>query len=415
MKHKLLVLTIIILGVFIRFYRLPDLLSFSYEQALALGSSGRMVQTGRISLLGVEYFIRQTSASHSFFNSAYYLYPLAFIQRLFGFDPLTSTIFFTVANIAGGIGLYFVVRKYFNSRTAVIALALFMISPLMVGISKTIWHVYLLVPITVASIWFFIESLKSFRPIWILLMGFSLGLGFGIHLSYSLAILIMLPIFSYTLFRNKKIYLLFFVLIGLILGNLPAILFDFRHDFYNISTMTTFLMETLRSQKTSLALESYYFLYFFVPGSILLAWLLSKISSNKTLLALFLIYLILSLPRWNLNAEFPSGMPRGTNLLTLKEIASIISSDTTDKYEVASIVDGESRAQSLRYLLEFGQGSIPMSSSEYPYANILYVVAYTDQNPLEKSLWEIDSIKPAKVVKEWKINELIKLTKLQKI
>ena len=114
MRNNILLISIIILGIFIRFYRLPELLSFSYEQALALESSGQMVRTGKISLIGVEYFIRRTSAGHSFFNSAFYLYPLSVIQWIFGFDPLVTTIFFTTLNLLAVVGLYFLVKKYFS-------------------------------------------------------------------------------------------------------------------------------------------------------------------------------------------------------------------------------------------------------------------------------------------------------------
>jgi hypothetical protein len=125
MKYKILVIVVIIFGIFLRLYRLPDLTSFSYEQALALEASGKMIQTGKISLIGVEYFIRQTSLNHSFFNSAAYLYPLSLTQLIFGFDPIYPTILFSILNIATGVGLFFLVDKYFKKPLGIIALSLF--------------------------------------------------------------------------------------------------------------------------------------------------------------------------------------------------------------------------------------------------------------------------------------------------
>src|SRR3989339_2088354 len=95
MKRDKLAVIVVLLGTLVRFFRLPELASFSYEQALALEASGQMVQTGKLSLIGVEYFIRQTSTGHSFFNSAFYLYPLAIMQKLFFFFNFAATPEFT--------------------------------------------------------------------------------------------------------------------------------------------------------------------------------------------------------------------------------------------------------------------------------------------------------------------------------
>jgi len=108
-------------------------------------------------------------------------------------------------------------------------------------------------------------------------------------------------------------------------------------------------------------------------------------------------------------------MPTGTNLQTLRQLSTIIAQNAPPEYEIASILDGETRAENLRYFLNYVDHKPPMPSDKYPEAKTLFVVSYLDQDPLTKSVWELDSIKPAEVSQEWKINELIKLTKLEKL
>lgn len=414
MKYKILVIAVIILGIFIRFYRLPELTSFSYEQALALESSGKIVQTGKISLIGTEYFIRQTSVNHSFFNSGFYLYPLSITQYIFGFDPLAPAILFVLLNICAGIGLLFIVDKYFKKPLGLITLVLFMFSPSIVNISRTIWHVYLLVPIIVLSIWFYLKTIETSKIIWLFLLGFSLGLGFGMHISYAIGIIFFLLACIFYLNKKRKLINLPFLFIGIIFGYFPLIIFDLRHNLYNTSTMVTFLLETFSSKKTGFSFETYHFIYILVPVCILLSKFLRKLFNPKIIALLLFLYISISLSSWHLNDKYPSGMAKGTNLQVMKNISSTIAQDAPAKYEVASIIDGETRAENLRYLLEYLNKKTPMTSDKYPEADVLYVVSYIEQDPLTKSVWEINSIKPAKISKTWKINDLIKVTKLER-
>lgn len=413
-NYKTFVIAVIILGIFLRFYRLPDLTSFSYEQALALESSGKMVQTGKISLIGSEYFIRQTSSSHSFFSSGAYLYPLSLVQLIFGYDPIYPAILFTTLNLCAGIGLFFLVDKYFKKPQGLVVLTLFMFSPMMIQASRTVWHVYLLVPIIVFSIWMYQRFLNSINPLELFLLGISLGLGFGIHISYILAIAFFFIACLYRLLKKQKLIYLTPLVVGILIGYFPLVLFDLRHNFYNTSTMLTFLWEMLTTKKSGFSFETYHFIFLMIPIYILLSQALQKFVPTKIIVPLLLLYITLSFPSWHIFDSYAPGMPNGTNLHTMKYISSLIAKDAPMEFSVASIVDGETRAENLRYLLEFVDKKTPLASDKYPEAETLYVVSYLDQDPLSKSVWELDSIKPAKAVNTWQINDLIKITKLER-
>lgn len=415
MKIGKLAVTVIILGTLIRLFRFPELLSFSYEQALALEASAKMLETGKLSLIGVEYFIRQTASGHSFFNSAFYLYPLSLVQIAFGYDPLSPTLLFLLLNLASGVGLFLLAQRYLGKGVGLISLILFMFSPIMVSISRYVWHLNLLVPVIVLSIWLTYKSFESSRGIWFVILGVSLGLGFGFHISFSLWVLITFVICFVMLWRRKKISSLLLILFGFLLGNLPTIIFDLRHDFYNLRTMLTFLRESLRGGQSGFSFQTYHFVYFIVPLILILSQLIHRRLSSKFITLILMGYLLITASFWNLFAEYPKGMPSGTNLNYLKQISSLIVSDSRSDFEVASIVDGETRAENLRYILKYLQHKPALGYDKYPEADILYVISYRNQNPLEKDVWEINSLKPATVSSEWQINPLIKLTKIQRI
>jgi hypothetical protein len=234
------------------------------------------------------------------------------------------------------------------------------------------------------------------------------------HISYAISLAIFTLLCVYNLYKKQKIYNLIFLLIGILIGYSPIILFDIRHNFYNTGTMLTFFVESFSSKNTGFSFTSYYFIYLLIPLYIFISILLRKLFSTKQIIIFLLLYIAISYSSWHLSDVYPPGMPKGTNLNTVKYISSVITNDVSGEFEVAAIVDGETRAQNLRYILEFVNNKTPMPSNKYPEATVLYVVSYLDQDPLTKSVWELDSIKPASVTNIWRINSLIKLTKLEK-
>ena len=285
----------------------------------------------------------------------------------------------------------------------------------MIDFSRSVWHVHLLVPVMAMVIWLLFKSLHPPKPLWLVWLGFTLGLGFGFNVSFVLALAIALIICGYLLFQKHKPGYLYYVFAGVVLGNLPTLIFDLRHHFYNTITFLTFLLEMFSGPKTGFSFEPYHFIYLLVPIFILTSIILSRYLPKSLTVFFLAIYVLISVPGWRLGSKYPKGMPAGTNLQTIRQISSLITQDAHSDYEVASILDGETRAENLRYFLSYVDGKPSMPSDKYPDAKLLYVVSYLDQDPLTKHVWELDSIKPANISQVWKINKLIKLSKLEKL
>lgn len=412
----LLAFLIIILGAFVRYYRFVDLMNFSYGQGNALNLSGEMIAKQRPALISQLYKIRETPSGHSFFHSGAYLYPLAPLQLLFDYDPVPITAVFALINIASAVGLFFVIKKFFNHNVALFALTLFLFSPAMVAYSRFIWHVNLLIPIITLSIYYFLTSRQKSRNYHYLVLGICSGLGFGIHIGFAIpGIFLFFWTVSKSLkYKNLSLVPLFFL--GLLIGNLPIVIFDLRNHFYNTLTMLEFLTSLGQgTQKGGFTFENYHFISLLVPAFLVGGIVLDKLKKINIFIPVFILiaYLGYSAPLWNLNSPYPIEMASGWNYSGLKKAAAIIATDNPPaKYEIASIIDGETRSTNMRYLLTYLYRQPPMGVADYPQAEVLYVIARQDQDPVNYKVWEINTIKPVEVSATWPLQNDIYLYKL---
>ena len=136
----------------------------------------------------------------------------------------------------------------------------------------------------------------------------------------------------------------------------------------------------------------------------------------KVILALIFIQLITANLQ-NLDLNSPQGytMPQGWNLPGAKKASKIIASDIEgQKFNVASTLDGDTRARPLRYLVEV-YGKIPQDVEHYPGSQVIYLVARDEEEAVKKyTVWEISSFQPFKVSGKWDIQNGIALYKLEK-
>ena len=110
-------------------------------------------------------------------------------------------------------------------------------------------------------------------------------------------------------------------------------------------------------------------------------------------------------------------MPAGWNLTGVKKATALIAHDTlasNKKFNVAAILDGDTRAYPYRYLLETN-GIKPESPEAYPEAEVLYVIGRGEETDiLFYPVWEIYAFQPLKIDQVWSIQNGIKLFKLIK-
>src|SRR5258706_9224659 len=96
-KNNILIIVILILASFVRFYNFPNRVTFWTEQARSLIVSANYIRE-KPSLLGQEYF-RQDSNSHIIYSGALFNYSLLPLLVISNYDPVIITSYFTLLNL----------------------------------------------------------------------------------------------------------------------------------------------------------------------------------------------------------------------------------------------------------------------------------------------------------------------------
>jgi hypothetical protein len=129
---------------------------------------------------------------------------------------------------------------------------------------------------------------------------------------------------------------------------------------------------------------------------------------NLILIAFFFLYSLLGPQREALIN------PANWYIARQKEIAQIIVDDNEETFEVATIINSDTRAGELRWWLK-QMGHEPMGVEDYHKAVVLYLVAPESRPPEEETVWEIQSLRPFKIAKQVDIGDGYIFYKLRRL
>ena len=148
-----------------------------------------------------------------------------------------------------------------------------------------------------------------------------------------------------------------------------------------------------------------------------LGYLLAKLISFKNGLVFFLCFIFLAifqLTSFRFKTDNGWGMPSGWNMKATKQSAKIIAEDVSGRFNIANLLDGDTRAYAYRYLISLS-GEKPLGVEEYPQSEALYVIARGNEDEiLSYPVWEIYSLGSARIEKVWPIKDDVKIFKLVK-
>jgi len=151
---------------------------------------------------------------------------------------------------------------------------------------------------------------------------------------------------------------------------------------------------------------------------------LGRLIKNKKKLFLILLIILLPLSIFALKKDIkiisriiPIDFYH-VNLKGAQQIAQIVADDVKEnkfegKFNVANIVDGNTRATYYRYFLNV-LGVKPLAVEAYPQTKVLYVISLkSKEQTLIYPVWEINSFAPKKIAKEWGTDFDVKIYRLE--
>ncbi len=225
------VLAAVCAGIFLRFYRLYDFVTFLGDQGRDAIILKRLITFEHFPAIGAP-----TSVGAIFLGPFYYYFIAPWIA-LFGFDP--SGPAFGVAFFSSLLLIvqYLAVKDILDKKTALISTALTAISWSVIEPSRFSWNPNLLPQFTFLSVYSLVKCVRTSALKWFALFGLFAAIIVQLHYLSLVALPIFIVILVSYLWKSehkkaavKNIGIagaVFFIL------SIPLIIFDFRHEFLN--------------------------------------------------------------------------------------------------------------------------------------------------------------------------------------
>lgn len=234
MNTKIILIIILILGFFLRTYKLEIFYPWGHDQDLFAWIAKDIVVDHHFRLIGQE-----TSITGVFIGPLFY-YLIALLFAVFNMNPLSANIPTIIISLLTIFSIYWVFSKFFNKTTGLFGAFLYAISPGIVFLDRWVvptqptilwgvWYLYILLSILEGN-------LQILLPLSILI-----GLIWHIHIAF-IPLLILLPCAFFLSdkkqrrfkFKFKTLALSLLILIILIS---PFFIFEVRHNFVQTKSL----------------------------------------------------------------------------------------------------------------------------------------------------------------------------------
>ncbi|MBI2029813.1 glycosyltransferase family 39 protein [Candidatus Gottesmanbacteria bacterium] len=470
----IILITLTLVGAFLRFYRLETLSTYLTDQALELLDTLAIIR-GDIKLIGIKTSISEVR------NGAVMNYLLIPFVYMFNYSPVAGGVLQSLLSLATVPLVFLIGKRAKNELSGVISAAVIALSPLLVEYSRQTQLAYYPLFFSSVVIFLLIKLTQKFENKFVILLGTLLGFVIQVHyLSFTLLILSLISIFVFMNRKNSFLLLAF----GFLVGFAPLILFELSHDFFNTKMffnylsssspeagrLTTFnyfpqlfsrliganniiigwfvligmvflLFARIRTNLSkaekvfvvhiliSIAVMAVFegslwyhyllptFVSIIVLGSTSIAWLVSRYKNLAVpLLIMGLSLIVINFPSYRLSADNGAYMSPGWNLKGVVKTANIISQDVGgSSFNVAMLVDAQNQGYPLRYLLEV-KNQKPLGISDYDKADNLYILVEPklDLSSAFSNIYELNSFGGREVKSEWDIQNGYKLVKISK-
>ncbi|MDO8619223.1 MAG: glycosyltransferase [Candidatus Daviesbacteria bacterium] len=226
-----LVLGVLLLAAFLRFYRLADYMTF-------LGDEGRdaLIIKGMLVDQNMPFIGPPTSVGNIYLGPLYY-YMMALSMGIFWLNPVAAAGMNALIGVSTVLLIYWLNKKWFSRGAGLISAFLYAISPVTIFYSRSSWNPNPAPFFALIGAWAFYKSHTAANFKWLFLVGAASAAALNMHY----LALILVPIFGIMwlgeLISKRAIKNFWLGTIGAIIAfwvvMLPLVLFDFKHEFLN--------------------------------------------------------------------------------------------------------------------------------------------------------------------------------------
>jgi hypothetical protein len=228
---RFIIALIFALALFLRIYRLPELMHFIGDQGWYYLSARDMLNANTFPLVGI-------ASSHPWLHQgAFWTYILSVIFTLTNFHPLAPGYFTAILGAATVVLLYFVGLKMFSWRVGLIAATLYAVSPLIVIHDRMPYHTSLIAPLTLLFIYMlhtWVSGWKYGFPLSIML----LAVLYNFQISTVPFLLVIVLVLAVGILKKRKyislimnLKLLSLSFLAWLIPMLPMLIYDLQNGF----------------------------------------------------------------------------------------------------------------------------------------------------------------------------------------
>ena len=223
--NNLLVIFFIILGTFLRFYKLPERTMFDADQEW-IAYRAKEILNGDLALLGPKTSVGDFSIGPG------YVYLTSAVSYFFDDNPISGAVLSVILGVITVYAVFLFTNKFIDKKVSFILLFLTSISFNLITWDQSPWAPSLFFISQIVFLWGAYISKENDFGYLLMTTGFILGFQshFGIFLSF-------LSIFNYLVFVRPvkpRLSIVLHSLCILFVGLSPNILFDITHNFINI-------------------------------------------------------------------------------------------------------------------------------------------------------------------------------------
>jgi hypothetical protein len=230
---NLLVFIVLLLALYVRIYRLPEILGFWYDQGRDALVIWDLIKNGKLFLIG------PMMGNTGVFRGPWYYYLITPAYYLSNGNPLYANYFLIFISVLGLYFLYKLGEKIGGKWVGLMSLIIASFSSYVLGASRWLSNP---TPTLLTGIGFIYFTLKLFEKKWWALPSLALTIGMGLNFGAATE-LFLLPALLFILYLKPKtlpnIKIIFHSILTFVFTFLPQIIFEIRHKgvmlkaFYN--------------------------------------------------------------------------------------------------------------------------------------------------------------------------------------
>lgn len=403
-----LIASFIIVYVFVRSFNLTHNLNFSQEQAQSGIESMRLIKEKKLLLIGPPFSFN-LKGRYIFQGPLISYLPIIFFVPA-GFDPVLATRLFILFGASMIVPLYFGIKWLIDRNAAYFMLILFASLPFFSDYTKFLWspnYQFVLSTLLIFLLGFYKKKKNNVIFFTIFLLS---GLLFQLHYQF---MLIIIGLFLYFfLIKKENSWKILLFLGGISLGFLPIILFELRHNFYNLRTAVLFLghFREIFLTRDGGPINPHYLLSSLLFTFLILAFVLRKRIRAAHLLALFIALFAWSVFKYSHILADPFHVGITWNYSDEVKTHNIIKAQNIKSFNIAHLnYDNKAVVQKFFLMRENVMGNF----EDYYHNKYLFAVS-NDENFSKYKAYEIATFSPRKILNKWRINKKYNLYLLQR-